>query len=81
MCKPCEDAGRTTVATMCHHVVPYEGDDEAAFYLGELLSVCRDCHELLHDRAPSRGFSREIDVFGWPVDPSHEVYKREAKHR
>lgn len=63
MCEACERQGRTTVATLAHHVVPHNGDVQL-FYLGALASLCHDCHLVEHDRKPQRA---EIGIDGWPV--------------
>lgn len=81
LCARCEAHGKVTIAKLAHHVVPYQGRDEAAFFLGPLESLCHDCHEREHGRNPSRGFSTAIDVSGWPLDHTHPVYKYEGKQR
>ena len=78
MCQDCEQQGRTREAVLSHHIVPHNGN-EVLFHLGELRSLCHPCHLRVHGRAPPRGFSFEIALDGWPVDPRHEVYRHEAQ--
>jgi 5-methylcytosine-specific restriction protein A len=79
-CVMCEAEGKVSLATQVHHVVEHHGD-EVAFFLGEVIGLCLDHHNLEHKRNPSRGYSPEIGVDGWPIDPGHIVYRYEGKHR
>ena len=57
LCRLCLEAGRVTLATVADHVVPHRGDF-TAFRLGQLRSLCADCHNRLDrtnsPRAPVR---------------------------
>src|SRR5260370_7768422 len=46
LCRLCLEAGRVTPATVADHVTPHRGDF-TAFRLGELRSLCADCHNSL----------------------------------
>ncbi|CAO4162660.1 Putative HNH nuclease YajD [Methylorubrum populi] len=43
LCRRCRDEGRIVAATVADHVVPHRGD-VAAFWEGELQSLCTPCH-------------------------------------
>jgi hypothetical protein len=64
------EAGRVTPAMICDHVHEHHGDWNA-FWLGELQSLCRDCHGY-----KSRGYQPDIGIDGFPVDPRHPVYRQ-----
>jgi len=46
LCRLCLEAGRVTPATVADHVTPHRGDFNA-FRLGQLRSLCADCHNRL----------------------------------
>jgi 5-methylcytosine-specific restriction protein A len=43
LCRRCAKEGRTTAATVAHHVIAHRGDAEL-FWCGELESACASCH-------------------------------------
>src|SRR4051794_8411288 len=65
ICAMCSKAGRTTEATIAHHVVEHRGD-ERLFFLGALASVCKQCHLEVHGHQ-MKSFKREIGIDGWPL--------------
>jgi 5-methylcytosine-specific restriction endonuclease McrA len=67
LCRLCLEAGRVTPATVCDHVVPHRGDF-TAFRLGELRSLCAECHNRLDANNAPRPPVRED---GTPSDPRH----------
>src|SRR6516165_6898908 len=62
LCAMCEAEGRVMPAEIVHHVEPHDGN-VAAFWFGELQSLCRDHHEKLH----GRNLKVQIGEDGWPV--------------
>src|SRR5262252_8071566 len=67
LCRLCLEAGRVTPATVADHVEPHRGD-YTAFRLGQLRSLCADCHNR-HDRTNSPRAPVRED--GTPSDPNH----------
>jgi len=67
LCRLCLEAGRVTPATVADHVTPHRGDF-TAFRLGELRSLCADCHNRLDGTNSPRAPVRED---GTPSDPNH----------
>jgi 5-methylcytosine-specific restriction endonuclease McrA len=67
LCRLCLEAGRVTPATAADHVVPHRGD-YTAFRLGQLRSLCADCHNTLDRTNRPRAPVREN---GTPSDPNH----------
>lgn len=59
LCQDCLSAGIYTPAQEIHHVVPCESAksvrqmEELMFNLGNLRSLCHDCHVLTHKRLAS----------------------------
>lgn len=66
----CQKRGRTTAATVVDHVVPHRGN-EALFFGGALQSLCKACHDGAKQTEERRGYSREVGVDGFPLDPRH----------
>jgi 5-methylcytosine-specific restriction endonuclease McrA len=67
LCRLCLEAGRVTPATVADHVMPHRGD-YTAFRLGQLRSLCADCHNRLDRTNSPRAPVRED---GTPSDPNH----------
>ena len=67
LCRLCLEVGRVTPATVADHVVPHRGDF-TAFRLGQLRSLCADCHNRLDRTNGPRAPVRED---GTPSDPRH----------
>ena len=72
LCQLCLEAGRVTPAAVADHIEPHRGDF-AAFRLGQLRSLCADCHNTLDrtnsPRAPVRAVQQNTTGSGpeWPV--------------
>jgi 5-methylcytosine-specific restriction enzyme A len=49
LCQRCEEQGRVVLADVVHHIKPL---DEGGPRLDQLnlMSLCRDCHEIIHGR-------------------------------
>src|SRR6266516_4717158 len=75
LCRACLEDGRITAATVADHIVPHRGDSQL-FWFGRLQSLCKLHHESAKKREEARGYSTQIGVDGWPVDPRHPVYSR-----
>ena len=67
LCRLCLHAGRVTPATVADHDPPHRGD-LTALRLGQLRSLCADCHNRLDANNASRAPVRED---GTPSDPKH----------
>jgi 5-methylcytosine-specific restriction endonuclease McrA len=66
----CADRGVVTAASVADHVEPHRGDF-AKFWLGDLQSLCKTCHDRDKRYLERRGHDRHIDRHGWPTDPRH----------
>ena len=70
LCKFCEARGVATRATVADHVEPHKGDWNL-FALGELQSLCEQCHNQTKRMIELRGYGLDVDDDGWPTDPNH----------
>ncbi len=52
------------------HIVPHRGDPDL-FWNGALQTLCPDDHDGHKQAIEVRGFSVEVGVEGWPIDPRH----------
>ena len=70
LCRRCKAKGKVTQATEVHHVIKCFDNPTLQMDPSNLESVCTPCHApLTHD--DRRGYSREIGLDGYPVDPRH----------
>lgn len=68
LCQWCEKRGHITVATIAHHIEPHKGDP-GKFWFGELVSLCKDCHDVDAQRIERGGKPRQqVGADGWPID-------------
>jgi len=54
MCRECRRYGRTTPANTVHHIVPLEDRPDLALDDRNLISLCEECHNGMHDRHTGR---------------------------
>jgi 5-methylcytosine-specific restriction protein A len=78
VCKRCEQAGIIVPAEVSHHLEDH-GGNALKFFAGPVMSLCRRCHELTHNRGDRRNFSLAIGADGFPIDPAHEFYRGELR--
>lgn len=74
LCEICLADHRITSATLADHIIPHRGDMHL-FWTGKLQSLCGHCHSSIKAKREQRGFSDEIGVDGWPLDPNHPTYR------
>ena len=70
LCRLCLEAGRVTLATVADHCQPHRGDF-TAFRLGQLRSLCADCHNRLDRTNSARAGPR-----GWYAERSAPSVER-----
>ena len=49
-CQECKRYGKAVSADHVHHIFPYEHYPEYVFAPWNLISLCRSCHNSMHDR-------------------------------
>jgi 5-methylcytosine-specific restriction endonuclease McrA len=75
LCRFCLTEGRITPARVADHVIPHNGDWNK-FVLGELQSLCVDCHDRVKRHVELYGFRHDVGVDGWPLDPNHPTNRK-----
>lgn len=70
LCEWCLKKGLVTPATEVHHSIPHRGEYNL-FINGELVSLCKHCHDSDAQRLEQRGYDDSIGQDGWPIDPRH----------
>lgn len=74
LCAFCLKRGHVTAATVADHIIPHRECHEL-FWYGDLQSLCAPCHSSTKQQIETSGYSREIGIDGWPVDPNHPANK------
>lgn len=49
-CQECKRYGKTTEATTVHHIIPRLDDESLRLSDDNLISLCSQCHDKMHDR-------------------------------
>jgi 5-methylcytosine-specific restriction enzyme A len=75
LCAFCDRQGRVEAAVAADHVVPHKGD-EAAFWTGELQSLCLPHHNGTKREQERKGYCTDIGLDGMPIDPNHPINRR-----
>jgi hypothetical protein len=71
LCRFClEGRGLVVPATIADHVEPHGGDPNK-FFLGELQSLCKPCHDSRKRFMELNGYAPDVGLNGWPIDPLH----------
>jgi len=70
LCAFCLKEGRARLAKVADHIVAHNGDQQLFFY-GELQSLCVTHHNSRKQQIERIGYSKEVGLDGWPVDPKH----------
>ena len=71
LCERCKGNGKVVPATVVHHVEKHEGNEALFFDAANLASSCKACHDGVEQQVERRGYSAEVGLDGWPVDPNH----------
>lgn len=72
LCRFCEQAGRTTLATVVDHIVPFKGrEDPRRLDADNLQSLCETCHNAVKQAQDKGGGLRGSALDGSPLDPAH----------
>ena len=75
LCRMCLARGVTTPATVADHIEHHRSDWNE-FRLGELQSLCKDCHDSKKRLNENYGALPDVDADGWPIDPNHPANVR-----
>jgi 5-methylcytosine-specific restriction enzyme A len=75
LCERCEAKGFVRAANVVNHRVPHKGDLNLFLDWDNLESVCKECHDSTIQSEERLGYSKEIGIDGWPVDPRHPAIR------
>lgn len=64
-CQWCKQRGKFSRATTVHHIKHYERYPELGLNHDNLISLCRECHEGIHDREFGVSKKSEIHKEKW----------------
>ncbi len=78
LCAHCLEKGRVVPAVISDHKKPHRGDWNE-FWLGELQSLCRNCHESGKKTQEFRGYRTDIGIDGFPLDTKNHPFYRHEK--
>ncbi|WP_174494449.1 HNH endonuclease [Salirhabdus euzebyi] len=71
-CRECRRYGKTTQATTVHHIFPLEFYPEFKLSEINLLSLCNECHEKMHNRFTNELTAKGINWINRIKDQLHE---------
>jgi 5-methylcytosine-specific restriction endonuclease McrA len=71
LCRFCMARKKIVPASVVDHVKPHKGDDALFFDFNNTQSLCASCHNSAKQSEERLGYSKEIGLDGWPVDPRH----------
>jgi 5-methylcytosine-specific restriction endonuclease McrA len=80
LCRYCTHKGKLSQARVVDHVVPHCGDYNL-FLLGEVQSLCFDCHDKRKRLIDLHGYCSDVNEQGWPIDPAHPTNVRARASR
>ena len=70
-CRLCRQRGVLRAAEIVDHV-RHHGGNWNAFWLGDLQSLCKPCHDGSKNLVELYGYDpKAVDADGWPSDPNH----------
>jgi|SRR5215471_4768325 len=70
-CRFCHQRGVIQPAEIVDHITHHRGNWNA-FWLGELQSLCKDCHDSAKQQIEHKGYDPYwVGDDGWPADPNH----------
>lgn len=70
-CAECKRRGRTTPATVAHHIKEHKGDRALFFDPRNLESACQPCHDRVLQSKEKLGYTKGVDASGRPIDEGH----------
>lgn len=73
MCRECKRYGKTTAASTVHHIIPMEERPDLKLEDKNLLSLCNNCHNGMHDRIGNALTAKGLEWVErmYPPHPKH----------
>lgn len=75
LCVWCKKEGFIRLAYAVDHIVPHKGNSVLMWDQDNWQSLCRDCHNRRKQNKEKRGYDKDLDSQGYPLDPDHPIYK------
>jgi len=71
LCEYCKRQGKLVPATVVDHIAPHRGDQALFWEPSNHQALCKQHHDSAKAAEESRGYSNEVGLDGWPLDPRH----------
>jgi 5-methylcytosine-specific restriction protein A len=75
LCRLCQAENTIKPATIVDHITPHRGNRKA-FFSAPLQSLCKWHHDSVKQSEERLGYSKQIGLDGFPVDPKHVINRR-----
>ena len=75
LCRMCLANGIVRQAKVADHIEQHHNDWNK-FKLGELQSLCEQCHNQTKRMIELHGYGLDVDDDGWPTDPKHPANRK-----
>ncbi len=59
------------LASVVDHISPHKGNLDLFYDRANLQSVCKACHDSHCQSRDRLGYSDQVGLDGWPIDPKH----------
>lgn len=76
LCCMCEARGRVTPATEVDHKIPHRGNVTLFRDVNNWQGLCKPDHDSTKAFIELHGYSNELGLDGWPLDPMHPVNRK-----
>lgn len=71
VCVYCLAMGKIAPATVVDHIKPHKGDFALFWSQDNHQALCARCHNSHKAVEEGSGYSSQVGLDGWPVDPNH----------
>jgi hypothetical protein len=72
--------GKVAAAKIVDHVIPHKGNLKLFWDRANWQPLCKACHDGTKQQYDRIGFSKDIGVDGWPIDPKHPANREMKTH-
>ena len=79
LCRMCKAEGKVEPAWIIDHIIPHNGDRGLFFDFDNLQPLCKWHHDSVKQGIEKLGYSKQIGLDGWPVDPAHPANKKRGR--
>ncbi|EHL17400.1 hypothetical protein HMPREF9630_00567 [Peptoanaerobacter stomatis] len=70
LCQECKRYGKSTKADTVHHIIPISEDKTKRLDSHNLISLCGDCHNKMHNRVTNELSDKGLDLRSRKYPPS-----------